>query len=62
MTAEPAVIPRVCRDRGDDRILACAVAARAEFLVSGDDDLLDLSAFQRIRILRPRDFETLFGD
>ncbi len=62
ITAEPAVIPSVCRDRADDRILACAVAARAEFLVTGDDDLLDLRPFQRIRILRPRDFEALFGD
>ena len=62
VTPEPAAMPRVCRDRADDAILACALAARAEFLVTGDDDLLELRTFQRIRIVRPRDFEALFAD
>jgi putative PIN family toxin of toxin-antitoxin system len=62
VTPEPAAMPRVCRDRADDAILACALAARAEFLVTGDDDLLGLRTFQRIRIVRPRDFEALFAD
>jgi len=62
VTPEPAAMPRVCRDRADDAILACALAARAEFLVTGDDDLLELRSFERIRIVRPRDFEALFVD
>lgn len=62
VTPEPAAIPRVCRDRADGAILACALAARAEFLVTGDDDLLGLRTFQEIRIVRPRDFEALFAD
>ena len=62
MTPEPAAMPRVCRDRADDAILACALAARAGFLVTGDDDLLELRSFERIRIVRPRDFEALFVD
>jgi putative PIN family toxin of toxin-antitoxin system len=62
VTPEPAAMPRVCRDRADDAILACALAARAEFLVTGDNDLLGLRTFQRIRIIRPRDFETFFAD
>lgn len=61
VTLEPAERPRVCRDRADDAILACALAARAEFLVTGDGDLLGLRTFQRIRIVRPRDFEALFA-
>jgi len=55
-------LPGVCRDRSDDAVLACALAARAEFLVTGDDDLLELRTFQRIRIIRPRDFEALFAE
>ena len=62
VTPEPAAMPRVCRDRADDAILACALVPRAEFLVTGDDDLLGLRTFQRIRIIRPRDFEGLFAD
>jgi len=62
VTPGPAPPPRVCRDRSDDAILACAVAARAEFLVTGDDDLLELHTFRGIRIVRPRDFEALFTD
>ena len=62
LTPEPAAMPRVCRDRADDAILACALAARAKFLVTGHDDLLELRRVQRIRIVRPRDFEALFAD
>jgi predicted nucleic acid-binding protein len=38
------------------------VAAHAEFLVTGDDDLIELRTFQKIRIIRPRGFEALFTD
>jgi putative PIN family toxin of toxin-antitoxin system len=47
---QPLPIP-VCRDPDDDAVLACAIAANAELIVSGDDDLLTLLAFNRIPIL-----------
>ena len=50
----------VCRDADDDNILACALAAKAEYLVTGDADLLVLKRYQGIRIITPRDFEVLF--
>ena len=50
----------VCRDADDDDILACALAAKAEYLVTGDADLLELKRHQGIRIVTPRDFEALF--
>jgi len=56
------VIPRQSRDRADDAILGCALAARAEFMVTGDDDQLSPRTFRGIRIVRPRDFEALFAD
>ncbi len=53
-------IKGVCRDTDDDNILACALAAKAEYLVTGDTDLLELKSYQGIRIITPRDFEALF--
>ncbi|MDI6762711.1 MAG: putative toxin-antitoxin system toxin component, PIN family [Thermodesulfobacteriota bacterium] len=52
----------VCRDPDDDRILSCAVAAKADYLVSGDSDLLELQEFQGIKMFSPRAFEMLFED
>jgi len=37
---EPKAEVTVCRDPKDDHILACALAANAEVIVTGDDDLL----------------------
>lgn len=41
----------VSRDADDDAVLACALAARASLIVSGDDDLLALKAFCGIPIV-----------
>lgn len=49
----PALPVPVCRDPDDDTVLACAQAARADFIVSGDDDLLILKEFQNIPIITP---------
>ncbi len=59
----PSKIPSgACRDSDDDNVLACAVEASAEYLVTGDRDLLHLKTFKGIRIVTPRDFELLFDD
>ncbi len=42
---------QVSRDADDDAVLACALAAQADLIVSGDDDLLVLKQFQGIRIV-----------
>lgn len=44
---------QVSRDVDDDAVLACAIAANADLIVSGDDDLLELKAYQGIPILNP---------
>ena len=46
----------ICRDPSDDLVLACAEAARADCLVTGDEDLLILKEFEGTRIIRPSDF------
>lgn len=51
---EPPPLPRpVCRDPDDDQVLALALAAHAELIVSGDDDLLSLGSFEGIAIVTP---------
>jgi putative PIN family toxin of toxin-antitoxin system len=52
----------VCRDPDDDNILACSLAAEADYLVTGDSDLLELKSFKGIPIIAPRAFEMLFSD
>lgn len=50
----PAPLPTpVCRDPDDDTVLALALAAQVDFIVSGDNDLLDLQAFESIPIVSP---------
>jgi putative PIN family toxin of toxin-antitoxin system len=44
-------IPAVCRDPGDDKFLATAHVARAEYLVSEDQDLLSLGNYEGTRIV-----------
>ena len=49
---EPPVIPHVIvEDPDDDAVLACAVVARADAIVSGDTHLLSLRAYREIPIL-----------
>jgi uncharacterized protein len=43
-------------DPDDNRVLECAVAAGSRFIVSGDSDLLRLSGFRNIRIVKVADF------
>lgn len=44
------------RDPADNRFLECALAANAQYLVSGDDDLLSLETFQGIRVVSVTEF------
>jgi putative PIN family toxin of toxin-antitoxin system len=49
---EPAdIAPAIIADPDDDAVLACAVAARAEIIVSGDSHLLDLKEYEGISIV-----------
>lgn len=55
--AEP-IEPVILVDPDDDAVLACALAADAEVIVSGDSDLLDLKEHKEIRILTATEFLT----
>ncbi len=51
----------ICRDPNDDMILECAVAARADIIVTGDKDLLAVGEYEGIRVMTPRAFVDEFA-
>jgi len=46
----------ITRDPSDNMVLACAVEGRADYIVSGDRDLLSLQSYQGIPIVRAAEF------
>jgi putative PIN family toxin of toxin-antitoxin system len=56
----PVALPSdVCRDPDDIKILGLAVVSDADYIVTGDKDLLVLESFQGIPILSPRSFSDI---
>ena len=49
------------RDPDDLKVIATALAARADHIVTGDADLLSLSPIQDIRVLTPAQFREAFA-
>lgn len=55
--AHPRGTLRVIKnDPADNRVLECALAAGAEWIVTGDQDLLALRKFRGIKIVSPKEF------
>ncbi len=52
---EPLPMAPTARDPDDDAVLACALAAGADLIVTRDQDLLTLGTFRNIRILNSGD-------
>lgn len=46
----------VCRDPDDDAVLGTAIAGNATCIVTGDNDLLVISRFRGVDIVRPAEF------
>lgn len=51
----------ICRDAKDNQFLELAVNGEADFIISGDDDLLVLNPFRNILIVTPRIFLDRFS-
>lgn len=56
LIAAPPLPEPVCQDEDDDKFLACAVAAKAGYVVSGDHGLLATSPYRSVVVIRPRAF------
>ena len=50
-----------CRDPADNHFLALAADAEAGYLVTGDADLLSMTPWRSVRIVRPAEFLALEG-
>jgi putative PIN family toxin of toxin-antitoxin system len=56
---EPEQIDKsVCRDKNDNKIIGAAVSGNADFIITGDNDLLVLKKYRGIAIITPREFWT----
>ena len=53
-------IPNICRDKDDNFVIACGIASEADYIVTGDKELLKIKEYKSIRIINPREFELLF--
>lgn len=58
----PPVLSLIPDDPADEKFIACAVAARAEYVVSGDKHLLNLGTHGSIKVVTPAQFLKSFLD
>ena len=52
--------PVIAKDPDDDQVIACAIAASADYIVSGNRHLLTLAVYNSIQILNATQFMALF--
>jgi len=53
------MIQQVCRDSKDDKIIECALLANADYIITGDADLLILKEFKGIKIVTAQEYVNL---
>lgn len=58
---EPEQRLHVVRDEADNRVLEAAVAGDADYIVSGDADLLSLGVYEGIEIVSPARFAAILA-
>src|SRR2546426_1055252 len=58
---EPSTHPTFPRDPKDEIFIAAGLASDADYLITGDKDLLDEQPLVSTQILRPADFARLFA-
>lgn len=58
---QPSItVTAVRKDPSDNKILACAHAANADYIITGDNHLLNLNRFENAKILTPTYFLKIF--
>ena len=60
IVVSPSQKVNVCRDGKDNFLLEVALEGEANYLVTGDEDLLVINTFQNTKIIRPKEFEDMF--
>jgi len=46
----------ISRDKNDNKILQCGIDANVEFIITGDNDLLVIEEYNKIKILKPNEY------
>jgi len=46
----------VCEDPDDNKFIECAIASNCKLIISGDKHLLNITNYQGISVLKPREF------
>lgn len=49
-------IVTACRDEKDNKFLELALSGKADYIITGDQDLLTLNPFQGVEIIQPRGY------
>lgn len=62
MPKEVKKIPSICRDPKDDFLLELSRASRADYLITGDKDLLELEKYKKTEIIPAKEFENILKE
>lgn len=54
-------VPDICRDKKDNFLLGLAQISNADYLITGDADLLVLSNYNRTKIIKYQKFEAILN-
>lgn len=54
-------VDKVCRDPKDDFLLALSKESKANYLITGDKDLLDISIYGKTKIVTVKQFKERIG-
>jgi putative PIN family toxin of toxin-antitoxin system len=52
----------VSRDADDNKILKCGLESKAEYIITGDNDLLVLREYETIKILNPKEYLEMIAE
>ena len=52
----PGNIKGICRDEDDDDKIECGIISGADYIITGDDDLLTLKEYQNIKIITAKNY------
>ncbi len=59
LTRGQAPLTQKSRDRKDNKFLVCASEAQVDYLITSDEDLLDLKTHEETQIIPPQEFVAL---
>jgi len=49
-------IKSISRDADDDKILQCGIDGNVDYIITGDNDLLILKEYNKIKIIKPKEY------